>query len=268
MHRHREGGGSGLSRARVWASFCDDCDDSTPMRTLWHLMLPRFLRTVRSRQLSTRSLVLLGGVAMLLFACMAMYGLELEHSVPDHEDLHGLAPEQASFVGLHSSDDVIDEDGAGRQQGRRVEGAPFANGPHPSHSAMPPQVRIDEHGLFKYVLLEVAGVGSSQNHPSESFQTQSALLVRGSARFNFHQQNVMEAQKELAAMGLPPYAHALQWALSLLLSLIRRRPTLAHIPKCHSVLSNQCTQPDGVHDKLPSNALMVEISRAAVDPLC
>ena len=170
--------------------------------------MPRFLGTVCSRQLPALSLFLLGGAAMLMFACMAMYGLELvEHSVPDHEDLHGLAPEQASFVGQllqpSAAAHGIDRDGAVRRQERKVEGAP----PQPGQRALPPTVRIDDHGLFKYVLLEVAGVGQP-HQSSERLQAQSALLVRGSARFNFHKQNVMEAQKELAAMGLPPYAHA------------------------------------------------------------
>ena len=176
--------------------------------------MPRFLGTVCSRQLPALSLFLLGGAAMLMFACMAMYGLELvEHSVPDHEDLHGLAPEQASFVGQllqpSAAAHGIDRDGAVRRQERKVEGAPLANEPQPGQrAALPPTVRIDDHGLFKYVLLEVAAGVGQPHQSSERLQAQSALLVRGSARFNFHKQNVMEAQKELAAMGLPPYAHA------------------------------------------------------------
>ena len=60
-------------------------------------------------------------------------------------------------------------------------------------SPIPPQVQIDESGVFKYVLLEMAGTGDEDE----------ALLVRGSGRFNFHRDNVKEAANELEQFGLP-----------------------------------------------------------------
>ena len=127
-----------------------------------------------------------------------MHGLDLQLSTPDKEDLHGLPPERGSFVPLSSAtDDFAAVDIEVRSTGK--------TGQH-RQRALPTQVRIDEDGLFKYVLLEYTD-GDPADQPSESFQEHSSLLIRGSARFTFHKQNVVEAQKELQAFGLPPCVH-------------------------------------------------------------
>ena len=120
------------------------------------------------------------------------------------EDLHGLAPQEASFVRVGSGFDsgVGDTDRGLHEQQRSIE-----RQPGDGQRVLPPQVRIDEHaGAFKYVLLEMVGV-DRQDLPSNALQDPSLLLVRGSAKFNFHKQNVIAAQKELEVIGLPSYEH-------------------------------------------------------------
>ena len=113
------------------------------------------------------------------------------------EDLHGRSPRQASFVRVHSG---LDTDDGGF--GDTVKGLHQLVDGQRGHRALPPQVRIDERSAFKYVLLEMVGV-EQQDLRSKELREHASLLVRGSTRFNFHKQNVVEAQKELEAIGLP-----------------------------------------------------------------
>lgn len=136
---------------------------------------------------------------MLLLVCMAMYGLEIdtELATPDHEDLHGVAPKQTSFSGLDFVGNGLNVNDELAPFEQKMPGKLQSADGQARQRAVPPQVRIDAHGVFKYVLLELEGADDT------------SVLVRGTARFNFHKQNVQEAQKELGVLGLPPYVHLL-----------------------------------------------------------
>ena len=130
-----------------------------------------------------------GGMATVLLTSIAMYALALHSPAPDREDLYGITARPDSFVSTSATADsmmarsAVPSGGEGQQPGVQRKSVP----------PLPPQVQIDESGVFKYVLLEMAGTGDGDD----------ALLVRGRRMFNFHRDNVKEAANELEQFGLP-----------------------------------------------------------------